>query len=116
MKSFIDWKIMKQREGKKVVRCPICLSYEINENIYRKECENCQNEYCQRCKKIVYDYHTHFFGIGSCCRDFWCDLICNGLRIVFESYKKNLSWKDYLFYDFIFLFGNHVLIKIFQIF
>ena len=33
MKSFIDWKKMKQREGKKIVKCPICWSYEVNENI-----------------------------------------------------------------------------------
>jgi len=33
MKSFIEWKKMKQRDGYKIVRCPICWSYEINENI-----------------------------------------------------------------------------------
>jgi len=112
MKSFIDWKKMKQREGKKIVKCPICWSYEVNENIYIKECENCQNEYCQRCKKIVYGDHDHFFEIGSCCRDFWCGFICSGLKMVFDDYKKDLSWKDYLFYDFIFIFGNPLMFSL----
>ena len=74
MKSFIEWKKMRQRDGNKIVRCPICWSYEINENIYIKKCENCHKNYCQRCNKIVYGDHDHVFEEGTCCKEFWCGL------------------------------------------
>ena len=112
LKEFIEWKNMQKRDGEKIVRCPICWSYEINKNIYNKQCDNCQNYYCQRCTKIVYDDHEHFFEIGKCCKGFWCEFIYSGLEMVFDYYKKDLSWRDYLFYDFIFLFGNPVMFSL----
>ena len=48
----------------------------------------------------------------QCCKGFWCDFICSGISIVLQDYKKGLSCREYLFYDFIFLFGNPVMFSL----
>ena len=78
--AFKKWKKEKEKEGKNVVRCPICFSYEIFVSPTNHECNICGKEYCQQCFKICVSgevNHDH--------KNNYCEKICSLINALFES-------------------------------
>ena len=112
--SFKQWKQVKEKEGKKIVRCPICWGYEIFVEPTNHFCKNCGEEYCQKCLKICVEdevQHDH----KGCCRKF-CSLVD-----VIIDFGENTEWrepKEYFYTTLLFLFGTPSMftVKYFQFF
>ena len=106
--SFQRWEEVKKKEGKKIVKCPICFGYETFEEPTNHICKNCGEEYCQQClKKIVEDevQHDHY----GCCKKF-----CNLMRVIY-SFGKNTQWREpklYVYTTLLFLFGTPLMFSI----
>ena len=107
--AFNKWYETKQKEGKKVVRCPICWSYELYISSQEHICANCGEKYCQYClKKYIEDERPHDHET-SCCEKF-CDLV----KLIFD-YGGSDYWKEpseYIYTSLLFLFGTPTLFAI----
>ena len=68
--AFKKWKEEREKEGKKIVRCPICWGYEVFEEPTNHNCQCCGRVYCQHClKPCVEDEVEHDYE-RSCCNKF----------------------------------------------
>ena len=66
--KYQKWNEIRKKKGIKVVRCPICWSYEKNNNKYHHKCQVCKEEYCQKCFKILENGRNHGHHL-DCCKD-----------------------------------------------
>jgi len=130
LSNYQKWNEMRKKKGIKVVRCPICWSYEKNIKDYRHKCPVCNEEYCQKCLKILENGRNHDHPLDcckdgciicceNCCEGCWRD-ICTLMGYIFDECTN--SWghecHEYLLYIIIFLFGLPLMftIKYFRFF
>ena len=115
---FKQWLSFQEKEGKKVVRCPICWGYEVFVRPSNYECTMCNNEYCQKCLKPCVEgevIHDHERG---CCSKF------KGLIDIMVDWgdraakNENVPACELVEACLTFVFGNHILytIKYFKYF
>ena len=106
--SFKRWEEAKNKEGKKIVRCPCCYGYEIFIEPTNHICLMCQKTYCQGCLKpcVVGEViHDHERGC--------CSKLCGLIEIMVDWGKNNnATTKEYIITSLVFIFGNHVLYTI----
>ena len=122
--SFKKWKENKKKEGKKIIKCPICWGYEVFVEPTNHICLNCGQEYCQKCLKICVEdeirhnhekkYCTKFctlfeYLFSECCYDF-SNTCCN--CNICSNPKRNLK------ITLLFIFGAPAMftIKYYQFF
>lgn len=113
--SFQQWYSTKEKEKKKIVRCPICWSYEIFIKPTNHICQNCSKEYCQKCLKIIVVGEKQHDHDRSCCSKF------KGLIDDIIEFGSEEEWKEpylYVLTSLLFLFGTPIMftIKYFQYF
>ena len=109
---FKKWLSFQEKEGKKVVRCPICWGYEVFVRPSNYECTMCHNEYCQKCLKPCVEDEVRHDHERSCCSKF-LDLI-KIMKDWGDDHAGNESNHicELLGASVIFIFGNHVLYSI----
>ena len=113
--SFKKWYSVKKSENKKIVKCPICWSYEVFEIPSNHKCLNCSKEYCQKCLKIIVEGELRHNHQRSCCSKF------HGLIEDIIDFGGGVDWKEpklYVLTALLFLFGTPVMftVKYFQYF
>ena len=128
--NYQKWDEARKKKGIKVVRCPICWSYEKNNNNYHHKCKVCKEVYCQKCLKILVNGRRHDHPLDCCkygCRDCCVDCcsgcwgeICTLLGYIFGECSNtwNHDCYDYFLMILIFLFGLPIMftIKYFRFF
>ena len=125
--NYKKWDEARKKKGINVVRCPICWSYEKNNNNYHHKCKVCKEVYCQKCLKILVNGRRHDhpldcckYGCRDCCVDCCSGEICTILGYIFDECSN--SWNhdcyDYFLMILIFLFGLPIMftIKYFRFF
>ena len=119
LESFNQWNDMQNKNGKKIVRCPNCWSYEVSENIYMRICGNCGESYCQKCLKYLENDREHDHPLDCC--DHGCKICCvkccedcvEGICDLKDSifdYNKFLNCNEILFFSLIFIFGTPIML------
>jgi hypothetical protein len=109
---FKKWKLIKEKENKKIVRCPHCWGYEIFVIPTNYRCSMCDKLYCQKCLKpcveneVLHDHErgcwSKFKGLIDIMKD-W------GYR---GAYINKIQNKDLIKACLVFIFGNHILYTI----
>ena len=103
LSAFKKWKVEREKEGKKIVRCPICWGYEVFEEPTNHDCQCCGGVYCQYClHPCVEDEVEHEH--DRSCWDKFCSLVEVSMpeRNELDEYECSLLLKIAL----IFIFGN----------
>ena len=129
--SFIKWKEYQTKNNIKLVKCPVCWTYEKYTKSYLHSCINCEHYYCQRCLKILDDDRRHEHQLDCCdegciiCCKTCCSDCCEGtgdlLCLIFgecEDSVWNRTFCEYFLLTLLFLFGTPILftIKYFKFF
>jgi hypothetical protein len=107
--AFNRWLETKKNQGKKIVKCPICWSYEVYVSSEIHVCPNCGEEYCQVCLKKYVEGEREHDHESSCC-DKFCDLV----KLIFD-YGGSDDWEEpseYIRTGLLFLFGTPTLFAI----
>jgi len=122
--NYQKWKKMMKKKKIKVVKCPICWSYEKDVQDYHHKCIVCHEEYCQKCLKILENGRRHDHPLDCCqdgciiccmnCCDTGCRDICTSLHYTFAECSNSWNHKcyEYLFYIIMFLFGFPTMLAI----
>ena len=130
LSNYQKWNEIRKKEGIKVVKCPICWSYEKDNKEYHHKCRGCKEEYCQKCSKILKNGRRHDHPLdcckdgcmhccADCCSGCWDD-ICTLMGYIFGECTN--SWEhdccEYFLMILIFLFGLPIMftIKYFRFF
>ena len=107
--SFNKWYEMKEKQNKKVVRCPICWSYELYISNEKHKCAQCGGMYCQYCLKKYVENERRHDHETTCCEKFY-DLV----KLIFD-YGGADDWEEpyeYVRTGLLFLFGTPTLFTI----
>ena len=102
--AFQKWKSDREKEGKKVVRCPICWGYEIYEEPTNHICPMCNGTYCQYCLHPCVEGEVEHDHESTC-----CDKCCSLFNLMLEEAKpdgREATCLSMIKVTFIFLFGN----------
>ena len=104
--AFKKWKAQREKEGEKIVRCPICWGYEVFEEPTNHDCQCCGGVYCQYCLKPCVEDEVEHDHESSCCDKF---------KSIIESSTppkdelKQFECCDLILYPLIFLFANPIM-------
>ena len=106
---FNKWLEKKKKEGKKIVKCPICWGYELFVEPTNHICANCGEEYCQKCLKKCVEGEVEHDHESTC-----CDKFCSLVELIFD-YGSSDDWDEpsvYFYTILLFLFGTPTLFTI----
>ena len=104
--KFKKWKEVREKEGKKLVRCPICWGYEVFVEPTNHDCKCCGGVYCQYCLHPCVEDEVEHDHVRSCCNKFKRLMeIAMPPRNELDEYECSLLLKIAL----IFLFGNPIM-------
>ena len=104
--EFKKWKEEREKEGKKIVRCPICWGYEVFVEPTNHYCQCCGKVYCKYClHPCVADEVEHDHD-KSCC-DKFCDIV--EVAIPSKNYLGEYECSELLKITLIFIFGNPIM-------
>ena len=106
--TFLKWKEEREKEGKKIVRCPICYSYELFVEPTNHQCVICHKEYCQYCLKPCVEGEIEHDHENNCCSKF-----CSLIRLMIEEGEpdgRDASFCDKLKVCLFFIFGNPLML------
>ena len=105
LSSFKKWKSEREKEGKKIVRCPICWGYEIYKEPTNHNCKCCGGVYCQYCLHPCVENEVEHAHDKTCC-DKCASVIEIGTppRNELDEYECSVLLKIAL----IFIFGNPI--------
>ena len=101
--EFKKWKEVREQEGKRIVRCPICWGYEVFVEPTNHDCRCCGGVYCQYCLHQCVEDEVEHEHDRSCCDKF---------RSLIESSTppkdelRAFTCSDRFKYSLIFLFCN----------
>ena len=106
---FNIWHSAKEKENKKIVRCPICWSYEVFIEPSNHVCQNCSKEYCQKCLKIIVQGELKHDHERNCCSKF------KGLVEDIIDFGGGEEWKEpylYVLTSLLFIFGIPIMFTV----
>ena len=101
--AFKKWKAEKEKEGEKVVRCPLCWGYEIFVEPTNHQCIMCKGIYCQYCLHPCVENEVEHEHDRTCCNKF-CSLV--RLMINEGKFNGNPPCSKLVKIPLIFIFGN----------
>ena len=107
--SFNIWYSAKEKENKKIVKCPICWSYEVFVRPSNHICQNCSKEYCQNCFKIIVEGELEHDHERTCCSKF------KGLIDDIIDFGGGQEWKEpylYVLTSLLFIFGTPIMLTV----
>ena len=109
MASFKKWNDAKKKEGKKIVRYPICWSYEEFVRPTNYYCKNCGKEYCQKCLKIIVSEERRHDHEKKC-----CNKSCRLIRLILLECDDEWEFGpfEYFYMTLLYLFGTPILFTI----
>ena len=102
--AFKKWKSEREKEGKKIVRCPICWGYEIFVEPTNHDCKCCGGVYCQYCLHPCVEDEVEHDHERSC-----CDKFCSLIDLMIDEGKVEVDkpeCSELLKVSLIFIFGN----------
>ena len=102
--AFKKWKSEREKEGKKIVRCPICWGYEIFVEPTNHDCKCCGGVYCQYCLHPCVEDEVEHDHERSC-----CDKFCSLIDLMIDEGKvegDKPECSELLKVSLIFIFGN----------
>ena len=104
--EFKKWKEEREKEGQKVVRCPICWGYEVFVEPTNHDCRCCGGVYCQYCLHPCVEDEVEHEHDRSCCNKFKSVIeVSMPPRNELDEYECSLLLKIALIY----LFGNPIM-------
>ena len=102
--AFKKWKEEREKEGKKVVKCPICWGYEVFVEPTNHDCKCCGGVYCQYCLHPCVEDEVDHDHERSCCSKF-----CSLVELMIGEGKnrgEKHECSELLKISLIFIFGN----------